>query len=173
MTKKHIITLPTAQWAAPDQTGCAVTFASFRNTTPPTEASRFGKASMPGMMAGCNNPAALKTGKVILTPYFPTVIPGAMNGIVQGKKSPFEDEKNAPELTTPFFTMPGFLEGECVVKDEFSFLEITVQSNPDDPRADDIGGELGPGWGLHLVDVNLVMGNLEILLKTQVESYLK
>jgi hypothetical protein len=55
---------------------------------------------------------------------------------------------------------------------------VTVNADPADPRADDIPGDLGmagkpqANWGLHLVDVNLAMGNLLEVVSSQSKSYL-
>jgi hypothetical protein len=38
-------------------------------------------------------------------------------------------------------------------------------------RSDDIGGDLTPEWGMHLVDANVAMGNIEDLVATQAEAY--
>jgi hypothetical protein len=43
----------------------------------------------------------------------------------------------------------------------------SILSDPSDPRADDIGGDLTPPWGLHLIDVNLVIGDLQRLVASQ------
>ena len=48
---------------------------------------------------------------------------------------------------------------------------MEVQADPADPRADDIPGDLGAGWGLHLVDVNLVMGDIVELVGVQAEAH--
>ena len=59
-----------------------------------------------------------------------------------------------------------------------TYLEITVHGDPADPRVDDIVGDLGmrakplADWGLHLVDVNLAMGNLLDLVGQQTRTYL-
>ena len=53
----------------------------------------------------------------------------------------------------------------------------TVHADPADPRADDIPGGLGvagaplANWGLHLVDVNLTMGNLIQIVGQQAKVY--
>ena len=50
--------------------------------------------------------------------------------------------------------------------------------DPADSRVDDIVGDLGmrakplADWGLHLVDVNLAMGNLLDLVGQQTRTYL-
>ena len=52
-----------------------------------------------------------------------------------------------------------------------------MNGDPSDPRTDDIPGDLGapgkpvPMWGLHLVDVNLVMGDLLKNVEAQAKTY--
>ena len=54
---------------------------------------------------------------------------------------------------------------------------MTVHGDPSDPRTDDINGDLGGGgqvlanWGLHLVDVNLAMGNLLDIVGRQAKAW--
>jgi len=69
-------------------------------------------------------------------------------------------QMNAFPKQSPYVTLPDFLAARCAEHNGFSFLEITVEGNPSDPRIDDIGGDLTPEWGLHLVDVNVAMGDL-------------
>jgi hypothetical protein len=47
-----------------------------------------------------------------------------------------------------------------------------VNADPADPRVDDIPGNLTPQWGLHLVDMNLVMGDLVALAQSQATAWL-
>ena len=53
-----------------------------------------------------------------------------------------------------------------------------MHGDPADPRADDIPGDLGAvgkvqaNWGLHLIDVNLAMGNLVELVERQAAAFL-
>ena len=142
---------------APTDTGCAVAFSAFRSTAGPPANSRFGKprAGTTGTVV-CNNPAALGGGSAALSPYF-----RAASGIIP----------NLPAVSTPYVTLPNFLRGECVARDGYSFLEVTVMGDPSDPRPDDIGGDLTPDWGLHLVDVHLVMGDLVKLAKEQIAAH--
>ncbi len=73
--------------------------------------------------------------------------------------------------------MPGLLSARCATNDNATYLEITVKGDPADPRVDDITGDLGPpggalaNWGLHLVDVNLAMGNLVDIVGQQAKAY--
>ena len=53
-----------------------------------------------------------------------------------------------------------------------------MHGDPNDPRVDDITGDIGVGtnvlanWGLHLIDVNLTMGNLLDVVSQQTKTYL-
>ena len=43
----------------------------------------------------------------------------------------------------------------------------------DDARADDIGGDMIlPGWGLHLVDMTVVMDDISTLIRRQIDAFL-
>ena len=72
------------------------------------------------------------------------------------------------------------LTAKCASNENASgYLEVTVHGDPADPRVDDIVGDIGAGpnvlanWGLHLIDVNLVMGNLLDIVSQQTKAYLK
>jgi len=141
---------------ASSDTGCVVAYSTFRSTAPPPANSRFGRPRVGTGMVACTNPAALAGGSALLTPYFR----------VGGVGVP-----NPPAVSTPYYSLPAFLRGECVYRDGFSFLEITVLGNSADPRPDDISGDLTPDWGLHLVDVHLAMGDLVKLVGAQIAAY--
>ena len=55
----------------------------------------------------------------------------------------------------------------------FTYLEVRVNADPADARTDTIngdvvvGGKVQPQWGLHLIDMHLVMGNLVEIVKRQ------
>jgi hypothetical protein len=74
-------------------------------------------------------------------------------------------------------SLPGLVTAQCAANEHASFLEITVHGTPADPRTDDIRGDLGVGnqiltdWGLHLVDVNLGMGNLVEIVNQQSRAW--
>jgi len=54
---------------------------------------------------------------------------------------------------------------------------VTVKGDPADPRLDDIRGDVMAGtqvnaaWGLHLIDVNLAMGDLVGLVGSQSRAW--
>jgi hypothetical protein len=150
---------------AADQTGCVITYVSFRSTIPPPEKAIFGRVAAAGMEAGCTNPAALGGGRAPLHAYLSTathqwVTPPAT-------------------ISTPFVSVPGLLTAECVSNDKGSYLEITVNGDPKDPRADDIPGDVmtagkpNPTWGLHLIDVHAAIGNLVEVVGQQARAYVK
>ncbi|WP_066800803.1 DUF3089 domain-containing protein [Sphingomonas soli] len=153
------------------QTGCIVSFASFRADSPPPADSRFGKGDRPGVEAACTNPAALRGGSAVTRNYL--VTSGSLLGADQAPRW----TSDGKPVTTPFVRAPGLLSAECVRKDGFNYLAVTTHANPADPRIDDIGGDVrvGPtvlaGWGLHLIDMNVVQGDLIALAEKQAGAW--
>jgi len=156
---------------ATDQTGCVVSYSSFRSTAPPPAGSLFGRAFDDGGQAACVNPARPEGGgPAVLHPYF--VVEQAEGSLLGGQSAqPFADPEGAEAITTPFVTYPDLVEAECVTEDGYTYLSLTVQGDPADPRTDDIGGDLTPTWGMHLVDVNVAMGDLVDLVAKQSEAF--
>jgi hypothetical protein len=157
-----------------EQTGCAITFASFRSTITPPANTLFGKVTAEGMEAACTNPAALAGGSGQLHSY----LTGQGALIASGAPQRHEWVKGAAPVETPFVSVPGLLSAKCASNENANYLEITVNADANDPRADDIPGDLGiagkpqPNWGLHLIDVNLTMGNLLEIVGRQSKAYL-
>jgi hypothetical protein len=150
---------------APDQTGCVVAYASFRATSPPPPNSLFGRVVQPGMEAACVAPAQL-LGHPSLHAYFSASTP------------PHVWVRPEQKIDTPWVSLPGLLSGNCVSHEHGSYLEITLHPDPAGRRTNDIPGDLisngmvVPMWGLHLVDVNLVLGDLIELVGRQTKAYL-
>jgi hypothetical protein len=151
------------------QTGCVVTYSTFRASAPPPANSLFGRSLRPGMKAGCTNPAALEGGRASLLPYLPT--DGKSLPIFPAPLPDWVDPALGTTFDTPFVALPHFLEAECAERDGFSYLSLTVKGDAADPRIDDIGGDLTPEWGLHLVDANVAMGDLVALARSQARAY--
>jgi len=155
------------------QTGCVIAYASFRSNIPPPANSRFGRVSGEGMAAVCANPAALAGGSGALHSYLSAA--GRGNG---SSAEPRPWVTPPQPINTPFVSVPGLLTAQCVQNEKGSYLEITVHGNPADPRTDDIAGDVVTGgqvqadWGLHLIDVNLAMGNLVDIVRQQSKAYL-
>jgi hypothetical protein len=142
------------------QTGCVVSYMSFRATAPPPPTSFFGKPWGGEGVALCTNPAALDGGSAELSSVFP-----AGNGA-------FTDSAQDMTLTTPFVSYPGLLSAECVSEDGFTYLSVTVNGDPSGPRTDDIEGDMGVDWGLHGVDYNIAMNDLVDLVDQQSQAWL-
>ncbi|MCR5872580.1 MULTISPECIES: DUF3089 domain-containing protein [unclassified Sphingomonas] len=163
-------TIPTC--ASASDTGCVVTYVSFRATVPPPAKSRFARSSTAGMQVACTNPAALGGGSASLDAYLPT-------GSLIGSSPAFAWSKGGAPVTTNFVKLPGMLSGACVVNDGASYFEVTLKPDPSDARTDDIPGDVMVGpqrlddWGLHLIDMNLALGDLVKLAESQAEAWAK
>jgi len=162
----------------PDQTGCVVSYSIYRLNDPDLTAGlAFFGTPLDGASAICTNPAALSGGSASLNAYFPVAADPIFDAlIVKRVEGPYVDPESAPQIATPFYAMPDFISGECVVDGNgISYLQATVHADPSDPRADDFNGEfLGlPGRGLHVVDMTLPMGDLLDLGATQAKAWLQ
>ena len=80
-------------------------------------------------------------------------------------------------VDTPWVSVPGLLTAKCASNENASgYLEVTVHGDPADPRIDDIVGDVtsavkSANWGLHLIDVNLAMGNLLDIVAAESKAY--
>lgn len=154
---------------APTQTGCIITYSTYRSTLTPNSSSIFGRSEDAHSVAGCTNPAALGGGKVDLHSYLGVAtLPQGGSWAADG-----------PSISTGFVSTPGLLSGECVKSDGYSYLQVTVNGDPSDPRTDEIGGDVmlrgepSVAWGLHLIDVAVAMGDLVGLVQQQGEALLE
>ncbi|WP_454714026.1 DUF3089 domain-containing protein [Caulobacter segnis] len=161
--------------AKADQAGCLVTYVSFRASSPPPANSRFGKTDEQGRRAGCVNPAALLAGKASTDEASLHAYLGTKPFLSSLPPKPFAKDVT---VTTPFVSLPGLLSAKCVSEGDFSYLAVKVNGDPADPRTDEITGDIVlPGgavlkdWGLHLIDVNLEMGDLVALADRQAKAY--
>jgi hypothetical protein len=155
---------------APDETGCVLTWATFRSTAPPPPNSFFGRPRDGEGIAGCVNPAAVGGESAELTPYFPADASASVLSTL-GVGAGSAGWLPGTNITTPFVTLPGLVSGECASQDGFNYLSVTINADPSDPRADDIGGDLSPEWGLHLIDVSIVMGDIVERVADQAGAY--
>ncbi|HEX8124285.1 MAG TPA: DUF3089 domain-containing protein [Allosphingosinicella sp.] len=148
------------------QTGCVITYMSFRASAPPPAGSFLGRATRPGMTAACTNPAALRGGKAKLDSYWFT-----RSAVAPGATPVTWSSQGAPP--TPFLRTEGLVTAECRHDGQAGYLAVTENADPKDARTDRIPGDvfiagrLNPGWGLHLVDMNLAQGDLLRLVEAQ------
>jgi hypothetical protein len=154
------------------QTGCVITFATYRSTVKPPKDALFGRVDDPALIAACTNPAALGgTSDAPLHAYL-AATGRTITGTTPGKPWVTPEQK----IETPWVSVPGLLTAKCASNEFATYLELTVHGNPEDPRVDDITGDLGgakplANWGMHLVDVNLAMGNLLEVVGQQGKVY--
>jgi hypothetical protein len=154
------------------QTGCLVAFSSFRSTVPPPANTMFGKTADPEREAVCTNPAALGGGSGALRAYL-----SATGRTITGTTPPKPWVVPEQAIETPFVSVPGLLTAECKSNEHATFLEVTVNGDPADPRVDDITGDIGvagkpvASWGLHLIDVGLAMGDLLDVVRQQSKAF--
>jgi hypothetical protein len=158
---------------AAGQTGCVITYVSFRSTIPPPANTRFGRVLGSDDVAGCTNPAALAGGSGPLRAYL-----DAQGQLIVGA-SPRPWVMPDRAIDTPWVSVPGLLTSECKSNEHATYLEVAVHGDPSDPRADDIAGDLVTAgqlladWGLHLIDVNLAMGNLVDIVTQQGRAWVR
>lgn len=153
------------------QTGCVLAWVTFRDETIPPADSRFGRTPAAGMAVACTNPARLGGGRAPLAAWLPTA-----SNIVDNA-SPAAAWATGVTIATPFVALPGMISGECVNDNGAHRLAVRTDANPADPRTDRIGGDvvnagaIVPSWGLHLIDMNVVMGDLVGLAATQGKAW--
>ncbi len=153
------------------QTGCVITYESFRANAPlPSSSSLFGRTRTPNMVVGCTDPVALSGEE--LRAYLPVQSNLLGSGASQG-----DWVKMVAQVKTPFVSLPGLLDANCV-SGEASYLAVSLHANPQDARPADvpgdivIGGKVLDDWGLHLIDMNVAMGNLLDIVRRQSAAYL-
>lgn len=152
---------------AATQTGCVVAYSAFRASAPPTATTRFGRSADSTLVAACTNPAALGGGEAALNGYFDA---SGATALPMGPTEPWT--AGGRTIATPLVRVVGLLKGQCRSNGFASYLEVTVERGPGSPASRDIQGDLAEGLGLHLVDLEVAMGNLVDLVGQQSRSYL-
>jgi hypothetical protein len=151
---------------AAGDTGCVISFSTYRDRVPPPSTARFGRR-VEGRDAVCTNPVTFGADAGELHAYLSA---SGRTIVSQARPAPWVTGRT---VDTPWVSVPGLLTARCVSNAHATYLEIAVKADPADPRVDDITGDLGPpgkplaDWGLHLVDVNLAMGNLLSIVERQ------
>jgi hypothetical protein len=141
------------------QTGCVVAYSSF-SQTPPAD-TLFGKVGTgvsiltgqkpnPRLQVLCVNPARPAGGTADLNPYF----------------------IGASGVQTPWVTYPVLYAAHCMTRKGITWLQVDDIAKPGDDRPV-VSPTDGPQWGLHVDDVNLALGNLVALVRTESQAYLR
>ena len=149
------------------QTGCVVGYSTF-DQTPPLDAV-FGRANSglgplssndPNLRVLCVNPAAPGGGSGPLTPLYPT---GGVSSLVGGATS-------KATAATPFVAYPGEYTAECRASGDRTWLAVARAGGTADPRPGVRPPTLAT-WGLHVVDINIALGNLVELVRAEAAAY--
>jgi hypothetical protein len=144
----------------PGQTGCVISWVSFRENNLPPPGAIFGYAASPGMTVGCVNPArpgSQKWEKLDSYWYARSKLPVPGGPIVWSTEGP---------PPTPYLRTEGLVSGKCVNDGPRGYLSVRTNADPRDKRTDRVGGEVGmlgfflPGWGMHLADISEAQGDL-------------
>jgi len=120
------------------------------------------------------NPAALGGGSGALHAY----LASGTDAIVASAAPPKPWTVPPKAIDTPFVEVPGLLTAQCVNDGTHAYLAITVHPDPAGQRVNEITGDIVVGktilkdWGLHLIDMNLAMGNLVGIVGEQSKAYL-
>jgi pimeloyl-ACP methyl ester carboxylesterase len=151
------------------QTGCVVAYSSFA-ATPPAD-SQFARTTSDagvGLLAPrapprdlrilCVNPAAPAGGTAPLDAYLPSFALSAM-------ASPGQQLS----VTTPWVAFPGEYTGHCETSGNATWLQVTPAA-PGDHRPSLTRVEQ-PAIGLHVLDVNIALGDLVRLVAAQSAAY--
>ncbi len=146
------------------QIGCVVSYSAFRATQPPSATSFFGRATDSTHVAACTNPAALGGGDAPLDGYFDA---GGRTALALDASNTWT--ANGAPITTPFVRVVGLLRAHCATNAFATVLDVTVNRRL---ASRDIQGDLIDGFGLHLVDAEVAMGNLVALVAKQRAAYL-
>src|SRR5215207_1105387 len=144
------------------QIGCVVAFNTFGEPAPPD--AEFGRAAR-GRDVLCTNPAELGGGDAALDAIVPheplapgTGIAAAFAGL----------GFSVPASSATWLAFPDAYSGRCVDEGGANVLRIAGA-----PGAPALRPQPLPSWGLHLVDANIALGDLERLVRGQVAAYLR
>lgn len=160
------------------ETGCVVSYMSFRETLPPQAGGLFGRGDapglgtpvVPGMTAACVNPATLSRGPVLMESIWTSAFTTAGG-------SPAVEWSSQGQPSAPFVRTYGLVTAWCVNDGASGYLAVRVNADPADPRTDRIPGDIAllgqptPSWGLHPADMAIAMGDLIRLARTQIAAF--
>jgi hypothetical protein len=151
------------------ETGCVVAYSSF--TAKPPANSQFGRTTSdagvrilaphklsPDIRIMCVNPAALAGGTVALDPYIPSLVLA------------FLPAGSTPAVHSPWVAFPGEYSGRCRSAGNASWLQVSRIGRSTDRRPL-LTHLQDPALGLHVLDVNIALGNLVQLVRDQALAY--
>ena len=150
-TFKHVRLCRTAS-----QVSCVIAYSSYLATPPPDQSAHFGAADTPGYVDACVDPAALD-GQPLLDDELPPLTSVGRS------------------FGTAFIETQAQLRAACASNAGHTYLAIS-------PGTDASSAVLAlpfqaiqarqPGWGLHILDINLTLGNLVDLVGMESKAWL-
>jgi hypothetical protein len=150
------------------ETGCVLTWMTFRAESPPPDPSFLGRAKTPGTTAGCTNPAALGSDRPAkLESYWFTLPRGG------GAPIAWSSEGAPPTL---FLRSEGLVTGQCAHSGTAGYLAVSVNAVPGAKWTSAIPGDVymlgqvNKGWGMHVADMNVAQGDLVRVLAAQAQA---
>ncbi|MFN8160928.1 MAG: DUF3089 domain-containing protein [Solirubrobacterales bacterium] len=153
------------------QTGCVVAYSTFDAPVPPDALfGRVGGALSQGdpdkLDVLCTNPAALDGG----TARLDTVVPSApfAPGTTIGIATTLVGMPTVPSAGTPWLEFRGAYDGRCSGAGGAHVLQTEALGGA--PALNPIPSA---GWGLHLVDANIALGDLAGLVGREAPAYLR
>ena len=152
------------------QTGCVVAYSSF-DKTPPANAlfgrtdsalNVFGPDTSGTLQVLCVNPAAPGGGTAALSPFIPTQ---GLSTLLGATPPNF-----VASAKTPFVTFPAEFSAHCQTAGGTTWLQVDRTTGTADkrPGLSNVGN---PRWGLHVVDVNIALGNLVDLVSSEAAAF--
>jgi len=143
------------------QAGCVIAYSSF--THMPPAGSIFGRVAA--------EDAA--TSHVLCTdPTAPSGDAGNLMTYVPAHPSPMIGFGPQPEVSTPWIAYPDLFEGQCASQDGATWLQVNDMRRDGDTRPQ-ATESLGAGFGLHLLDFNLALGNLVDIVREQSDAWVE
>ena len=148
------------------QVGCIIAYSAFRESSPPPANARFGRSHTPSSDVACVDVMAL-SGQAVRA-----MLPVRMN--LLGKPHEAEDWASFTKgMDSSFVELPGYVGVGCVKDGPNSYLATKLDASARGSRPADIPfdmvvqGKVWDDWGLHLIDLNVVMGNLLVVVQRQ------
>jgi hypothetical protein len=153
------------------QIGCVVAYSSF--SAKPPQNSQFGRTTsdagvrllapherLPNIRILCVNPASLAGGTFALDPYLPSLILA------------FLPAGSAPTVSTPWVSFPHEYRANCEASGTATWLQVSrIAGAPH--RLPSLTRLQDPTLGLHVLDVNIALGNLVQLVRSEAAAYAK
>jgi hypothetical protein len=141
------------------QTRCIVAFSAFNGPVPPD--ALFGR----GGDVICTNPAALDGGAATIDAVFPhTPFAGGTTiaAMIDALGFPI------PESSATWLAFPDSHTARCVDEGGAHVLQVTPVAG-----APVLNPVPAPGWGIHVADANIALGDLEALVRRQAAAYVR